>query len=657
MQINSNSYVAKALLFVALAVILAITYGVYSPGLHGPFVFDDGPNITNNADIALQNLHGDSIWRAMLGGASGPLGRPISMLSFALNFYEAGSFSTFDFKLTNLIIHLVAGIGVFMLSTEILNSQKMQWASHENKSYPIYVSLAVTAAWLLHPLNLTAVLYVVQRMTSLSALFSFWGLFLFAKGRNRLIDGKPGIALILTSLLVFTPLSVFSKESGALTPLLMFAMEVTLFQFRTKTSGQRKLLQILFAVLVGLPAAVVVLFLATHPSWLPNSYVGRNFTLSERVLTEPRILWFYLSQIALPNFKALGLFHDDIANSHGLLSPITTLPAIVGILALPVIAWFARKKFPILSFGLLFFLAGHALESTIFPLEITFEHRNYLPMYGILFALIYYLLYPLANVKTLRLRQIALLAFLAILTFDTWARSTAWATAFDRANDEVEHHPDSARDNIEIGNHYASTISTDAAVNESYYLRAQSYYEKANAVDPDATTGYLAMIILASYKDKPIDPRWIADLKQRLQTVHLENDIGNKLLSLVTCQQKQICKLSKQDLRGLLTATLANPLSVGGKRALILSAMSLYLVDIESDYPAARDTMYQTIALAPKEMIFRLTLIQFLAALRHFDEAKVQLDAARKMDTLHAHSSELEALEKQIIEQEKTPIQ
>ena len=84
----------------------------------------------------------------------------------------------------------------------------------------------------------------------------------------------------------------------------------------------------------------------------------------------------------LPNLAEMGLHHDDFVISKTLLSPWTTLPAIAGLLALAVGALVLRKKHPLITFGIVFFFVAHALESTIIPLEIAFEHRNYLPSYN-----------------------------------------------------------------------------------------------------------------------------------------------------------------------------------------------------------------------------------------------------------------------------------
>jgi len=648
---RKSHLISKTAAAALMLLVVVATYLIYQQGLLGSFIFDDAPNILENNAIGIQNLQFDTLVHAAFSSTSGPLLRPISMLSFALNAYFTG-FSAYDFKLTNLLIHLINGFAVFFLSGALLNAYRSRYEQGLPESHIFFISLATSTAWLLHPLGLTSVLYVVQRMTSLSALFCFWGLFFYVSGRNRQIEGRGGIGRILISILLCTPLATLSKETGALMPLLMLVIEVSFFHFQTVGTTSKRLLYLFFVAAVGLPALGLLAYLVTHPSWLPLSYVGRSFTLQERLMTEPRIIWFYLSEILIPNLKQFGLFHDDIAISRDFISPITTLPAILGISGLLATAWLVRNRLPILTFGIGFFLAGHALESTIFPLEITFEHRNYLPMFGILFAALFYLMYPLRYTSNLRLRQIAAVLFIAILAYDTHTRANAWSSSFEQAKDEVEHHPNSARDNGNMAREFAKIVTPDQAFNDVNYAYAQDYFGRATAADRNYTIGLVSELLLSAERKKPVDPKWIPELQNRLQTAYLDNDIGNALSSLVMCQFKEVCHFQKDELQGLLQAALANPSVAGGKRALVLAALSLYQIDISKDYPAAIDTMHQTIELNPNEPQYRLTLAKVLIVLGHFGEARTELANLKKIDTLHAYSSQIAGAEKRLTDDE-----
>ncbi|MFI4938983.1 MAG: hypothetical protein ACHP7O_01340 [Burkholderiales bacterium] len=651
MTSHTGKYLLQGTVALLLLLVLIATFLVYKPGMSGTFVFDDNPNIVNNADIAIQNIQPDTLRRAAFSSNSGPLLRPVSMLSFAAN-YLTTEFDPYYFKMTNLVIHLVNGTGIFFLSALLLRIYRKRFEPGLSTLHVLSVSLAVATAWLLHPFNLTSVLYIVQRMTSLSALFCIWGLVLFVWGRTRLTEGKNGILPILIGLFVFMPLAALSKETGALMPAFMLIIEITLFNLQTAKPSARRFLIGFFAVTVALPALAVLTFIATHPAWLSAGYQGRNFTLPERVMTEARVLWFYLHQIVLPNIAEMGLFHDDIVNSQGLLTPVTTLLSIMGIALLLAVSWIARKKAPLITFGILFFLVGHVLESSVFPLEITHEHRNYLPMFGILFVIFFYLLYPLKVKATLRLRQIIALLLIALFAYDTRSRASDWSNPFDLAKSEVEHHPDSARDNGEMGNNFAAITVQDANLSEVYYQQAVHYYEQSAIVDPHYTNGLFALLMLSSDRNKNIDVRWMNDLEHRLRYSPVDNDTGNKLIRLVTCTMEQKCKLDNKDLEKLINAALQNPTVIGPKRAMILSSRSYYLVDLAKNYPAALDVMLETVKIAPQELQYRLTLVKYLGALRRTEEAKKQLAILKRMDNLHAYTAQIAAQEKLLAEQE-----
>lgn len=650
---QANKHLFRGIIALLLLFALVATCLVYQPGMSGTFVFDDTPNIANNANIAIQDLHMDTLKRAALSSTSGPLQRPVSMLSFAANYYATG-LNPYYFKMTNLAIHLCTGLGIFVLSLLMLEIYRKRFEPDLSEGHVLSISLAVATAWLLNPFNLTSVLYIVQRMTSLSALFTFWGLAIFVWGRGRLFERKSGIPAILISLLVFTPLAALSKETGALLPALMLIIEITLFNFQTEKSSDRRFLIGFFSLTVALPALAILTFLATHPAWLPSSYLGRSFTLTERLMTEARVIWFYLHQIVLPNIAEMGLFHDDIVNSKGLLTPVTTLLSIIGISALLIASWFARKKAPLITFGILFFLFGHVLESTVFPLEITHEHRNYLPMFGILFAMFFYLLYPLKYKTNLSVRQAIALLLISLFAYDTWSRAGTWSNPFDLAKSEVEHHPNSARNNGEMAGNYAVIVTQDANVSEAYYQQARHYYEQSAALDSNYTTGLFGLIIVSSARGKDIEPLWLKELEHRLRYSPADNDTGNKLIQLIACQTDQICKLDKKDLKGLVSAALQNPTVIGSKRALVLSSLSYYLVNLDKDYPAALDVMYKTIESSPKELEYRLTLVKFLGALRRTEEAKNQLAILKRMDSFKSFSIQISAQEKILAEAETT---
>lgn len=639
-----------------LLLALVTTVFVYQPGLPGPFLFDDGPNILRNEKLAIQNLNTDTLKQAAFSGFSGPLLRPVSMMSFAVNRYATG-LNPYYFKLTNLVIHLFNGAGIFILTQLLLNFYRKRFEPDLSATYASWLSLAVASAWLLHPFNLTSVLYVVQRMTNLSAFFSIWGLAVFLWGRMRLYEGKSGIPLILSSLLLFTPLAALSKENGVLLPAFMLAMEVALFGFHAEKPAARRFLAGFYALAVAVPAAVALGYLAMHPDWLLAGYKARDFTLSERLMTEARVMWFYLWQILLPSNAQMGLYHDDITISRSLFQPISTVFSLVSMAALLGLSFAARKKAPIVAFGVLFFLAGHLLESTVWPLEIAHEHRNYLPMYGIVLILFFYLLYPLKYLNNLRLRQTVAMLLIGLFAFNTYARAGKWSNLYDLFQAEVEHHPNSALANGEMGAIYSKIVFLGPDGQMVNYDAARLHFEKAASLDRNDTKPLFGLIMLNAGIDKTAEPGWLTELMHRLEFSPYHAVSSDKLIVLTECQIKGYCRLENAEWEGLLRAALRNPTLTGSNRAKVLYALSSYTINVVRDYPAALEIMHQMVKIAPHEVAYRFALINFLVTLQRIGEAREQLALLKRLNTLQDYSVEIASLEQTLSMQDNNESQ
>ncbi|MDI1246846.1 MAG: hypothetical protein PSV24_15755 [Rhodoferax sp.] len=635
--------------FLFLCALLA-AFLIYQPGLGGPPVFDDGPNIVNNPHLRVTDLSLSSLREAAYSSPVGAFQRPISMLSFGMNFhFNSGNFAPFPFKLTNLFIHLLNGSAIFALVRLIVGHYRKQLQPLLPAAYPLWLALAVSAAWLLHPLNLTTVLYLVQRMNSLAVLFTLGGLFLYVWGRIRVCNGqRGGILAILVGIFVFTPLAILCKENGALLPFFMLVAELTLFKLETAQPVARRVLIVIFTVCTLLPVLAFVSYVALHPDWLLGGYATREFTLPERLMTEARVVWFYVRLIVLPSIALMGMYHDDIAISHGLFDPVTTLPAIIGMIALPVVVWLARRRQPLVTFGILFFFVGHSMESTIIPLELAHEHRNYLPMLGILLAFFHLLLQPFHLASARIPRQTVAVLLIGLFAAGTFSRATAWANPFDMLYAEIEHHPNSPRANIEMGNLYARLVSQDPLAMEENYLFAWQYYEHEASLNKSNVNGLFGLVVLSMSRGKPIENSLLTDLTDRLKQEVLPNSIIDPLLAIAGCQSKESCPLSSQEVEQLLRAPLKNPHVFGHFKALAYSALTYYLVNVARDYSAAIDAINQSIALAPMEREHRLTLVRLLVALQRPDEARKQLAILKQADHKNSRQRDIALLEKQL---------
>ncbi len=446
-----------------LTLVITLCVSIYLPGLKGPFFLDDNPQLTPLFSLAADFSSTDI--GEHLHSRSGYLGRPVSMATFVLNAVLHGD-DTWYWKLTNVLIHIVIGIVIFLLTVRLCRN-------FYTKSDSRNIALLVTALWLLHPLQVSTVLYTVQRMSQLSALFIFLGMLSYTVGRQAIDKGKisSGWLYILAAFLLCFPMSAFSKENGILLPLMLLIVEVFVFRFYS-VEGQKKYLLAIFTGFLILPLVIGLYFLSVDfDHWVLRGYATRDFTLIERVLTQLRVLVLYLVQILFPLPSNFGFFHDDINVSSNLLSPPQTLFSLLLLLALLIGSVLARKKYPLLAVGVFMFFASHVLESTIFPLELMFEHRNYLASYGIVLCL-GILLVKLLHRKewVMKAVPVFVVIFAALLL---GFRVQAWSSENSMYLYMQKQRPDSRRLAVIVANMYAEN---------GFYARARHLLKRFDGV-------------------------------------------------------------------------------------------------------------------------------------------------------------------------------
>ncbi len=627
---------------------LSITLWIYYPGLYGGFEFDDEANILKNERLHLTQITPKQLANAALSGMAGPLKRPVSMLSFALNLYVSGE-NPFYFKLTNLAIHLLSGIGLFFLTLGILTACKKTIQPDFNANYIYLLSGLITLSWLVHPINLTSVLYIVQRMNSLAAFFTIGALNLFVWGRIRLMENRTGLIAMLFGIVVFGVLASLSKENGLLLPLYMLAIEITLFRFRTATFKTSRILKYLFCMTVALPVVIVLGYTLLSPDWIIRSYQIREFSLSERLFTEARVIWYYLKLIFFPENTSLSVFHDDFIISHGLLDPVSTLFSVTGLVLLLAGIIVALKKAPILALGLLIFLFGHVMESTILALELVHEHRNYFPSYGILFALFYYLIYPLKTINLFRIRFISSCLIISLFGFVTAIRAETWGNIGTLALAEARHHPDSSRANYELGYIYLILSKKNGENTDQYYTKAQKQFEKATVLKSSLTAGLFAMIQMANETGREIKTPWVEELVRRLKNQPLSASTINALDVMASCKKQNRCLPQQGIVESFINAALQNPRVLGLHKATLYTNSAKYYLQTLNKPEYALGLMRMAAKTLPNNPRFQMDLVTLLSIMDRPEETHEELQRLKKLDTFGAYKREAEQIERLLL--------
>ena len=360
---------------IGFLVVLVITWFCYQPALSGAFQLDDSSNLSGLAAIE----DSSSAAEFVMSGTAGPLGRPLALITFAMQ-AEQWQQGARAFLKVNLFIHL---LNALILAACLYLLCLLRAVEREKAAV---VAAVAASCWVIMPLLATASLLVVQRMTTLSAVFSLLGLFGYLLARRRL-EVAPTSALIWMSisLTVGSILATLTKETGLLLPAYALVLEATVF--RRPGSVAVRHWRIWQGVFLMLPTMIVIGYLASrfvYPDW---AVARHGYTGWERLLTESRLLWVYLQKALLGMPTTLGIFQVPPDISRSLLEPRVLL-AVVAWLGLAVAAIVQRRRWPLFSLAVLWYLAGHVLESTVFPLELYFEHRNYLPVVGPAYAIV-----------------------------------------------------------------------------------------------------------------------------------------------------------------------------------------------------------------------------------------------------------------------------
>ncbi|RDS84530.1 hypothetical protein DWU98_00715 [Dyella monticola] len=623
--------------YVALFFGLIITALVYWPGLHGGWLFDDYPNIVDNPGVQPHHFGLAAMIRAALSSPASDFKRPLASLSFAANYLMSG-LDPFAMKLTNLVIHLCNGWLVFVLARLLLTTAR--WRS-DIQMRAITAALVATA-WMLLPINLTSVLYVVQRMESLANLFVLSGLIGYVWVRQHMSARRPGIAIALcsVSLVLPTALGILAKETAVMLPLYAFTIEALLFGFRTTSRGRDKALITLFFIVLALPAILGTAWLL--PNLLnPGTWATRDFTLGTRLLTETRVVVDYVIWTLLPTPHALSFYHDNFIPSSSLVSPWTTLASICVLVALMAGALALRKRAPLVALGILLSLGCQLLTATILPLELVYEHRNYFASFGLMLAIVPVLDYCQPALFTYAGR-VLLGGLMLLWTAETAVSANAWGDPLRLAQTLAERAPDSPRAEYELGRTYIIYSHYDPL---SLYTRlAYAPLERAAALPESSILPQQALIFMNSRMRLPLKESWWDSMISKLAMRQPGVQDESSLAALSQCARDELCELPKQRMVAAFDAALSHP----NPSARLLATYSDYAWNVMGEQTLGRQLIQRAIGVAPNEPAYRITLIRMLIASRQWDELPSQMEALQRMNIGGRLTDGIQSLQRQI---------
>jgi dolichol kinase len=355
---------------------MALTVWTYLPAVRADFVFDDVTSVIENPALHWESLSWDA-FRGLTESVRLPR-RIVANFTFALN-HLAGGLDPGGYHLFNILVHLGVGAALALFIWLYLRSEPKP----QDRWTKLLAVTLPSALFLVHPLNTQAVTYVVQRMASLATLFVLLSMAMYLAARTRALRGPKTLWYALSAL--FLALGLGTKETAAIVPLVLLTYEWCFHraawrsrfrQIWSASAPKRLALVVLAVSIAGLATAGLLAWVGGNPFQLSEPWLGRDFNGIERVLTQTRAHWLYLSLLVWPAPGRLNLDHD-FGVSRGLLQPSSTLFASIGLVLLVGMALYLSFKRPRVGFPLLAYFEFHALESGPVNLELVFEHRMY----------------------------------------------------------------------------------------------------------------------------------------------------------------------------------------------------------------------------------------------------------------------------------------
>lgn len=640
-----------------LPISLLIVTVVYYPGLRGGWLFDDYPNIVDNPDVQPYEVSVPAFVRVALSSPASDFKRPLASLSFATNYLACG-LNPFGWKLVNLIIHLFNGMLVFVLMRRLLAAARTSWATLGNDTEGASVVAALVAAgWMLLPINLTAVLYVVQREESLANLFVLAGLIGYVAGRQRMLacatDAEDstspwsGFGLCTISLIIPTAIGLFAKETAVMLPLYAFLIEWIVLDFRRHAEADNHNDVPRSGSIIGLFVCVLIMPMVAGLAWqLPHvlnsaNWATRDFTLGQRLLSEARVVCDYLVWTVLPTPRALSFYHDNFRASAGLLSPWTTLASLFVLAALVVLVFRLRQRQPFAALGIALFLGCQLLTGTILQLELVYEHRNYFASFGVLMAVVPLLADVGGGSATLSwLRRTILAGLMLWWTGITAFTAYEWGNSLRLAQELAERAPDSPRAQYELGRTYIIHSHYDRA--SPYTQLAYAPLERAASFPESSILPQQALIFMNSRMGLPLKAQWwdsmIAKLKTRKSGVQDESSLA----ALMGCAKDGACSLPTDRMVQAFEAALSHP----DPSARLQATYSDYAWNVLGNHTLGLRMIEGAVNSAPNEPAYRITLVRMLASKGYDAKARAALVQLQAMNIGGRLDTSIQSLQK-----------
>lgn len=447
-----------------LTIIAAAGLIVYVNSFSAPFHLDDFGSISNNYSIR-DPFNIAEIWKFYSN-------RFIIYFTFAINYFIHQT-GLEGYHITNVAIHIFNGFILYLIMYNILSLKYFN--GKKIVTFKRFVCILAAVMFIVHPMQVNAVTYIVQRTASLAATFYLLAIFFFIK--FRVYDKIRYFVLVM----LFTILAMFTKENTITIPFMLLFIEILFFLKDGKTSWKKRLL-FLFVLFLTVP-------IIPGTNLFLNGYSQSDPGVSFKASTSMDRMWYfytslnviilYIKLLFIPNYQNFD-YSNDYPISHNIWEHGSYISLIILVLIfLIAVKNFKRNK--LITLGIVWFFMGLAVESSFISIkDVYFEHRVYYPLAGFVIALmgIVFAEFKSKDRKMLvkkPLLYFTVLSAIMIITNSalTLRRNYIYSDTVRLWSDVVKKAPMSDRGHSSLGASYLDYYDSDDESTKKYLKKAE----------------------------------------------------------------------------------------------------------------------------------------------------------------------------------------